>query len=53
MDRSTSGHGLLRRLTIGMRTFSALGLMVALIVSLGVYYSAGLKRDQEQPKLAH
>jgi methyl-accepting chemotaxis protein len=50
MDSSNSGHGLLRKLTIGMRTFSALGLMVALIVSLGFYYSAGLKRLDESDK---
>jgi methyl-accepting chemotaxis protein len=44
MHNTDSRDGFLRRVTIGMRTSAALGMMVALIISLGVYYSTWLKR---------
>jgi methyl-accepting chemotaxis protein len=50
MEKTHSGGGLLRKLTIGVRTFAALGMMVALVVGLGGYASSGLKRLDESDK---
>jgi methyl-accepting chemotaxis protein len=50
MSSSDDSGGFLRRVTIGMRTFAALGMMVALVIGLGVYYSSGLKRLDESDK---
>jgi len=40
----------LSNLRIGTRTLAALGMMVALIVGLGVFYSTGLKRLDESDR---